>query len=188
VYVLLWLTTSCRHCVYSQAMSLSHTFLAILDRGPQHGYALKQEFDDWFGLGRPLKSGQVYATLARLDREHLAEVVTVEAGAGPERKRYAITPEGVTELEAWLSATPMSVDIGLGSMYARVVAALLSGRSPGDVLRAQRAVHLEQMRNLRRKTPAGIEQALAADYSIAHLQADLDWIELAGARIESWRP
>ncbi len=165
-------------------MSLSHTFLAILDRGPQHGYALKKEFDDWFGLGRPLKSGQVYATLARLDREHLAEVVTVEAGDGPERKRYAITAEGVTELETWLSSTSAAVNVGLGSMYAKVVAALLSGRSPQEVLRAQRAVHVEQMRVLRRDVPDGVEHALAADYVIAHLQADLDWIELAGARIE----
>lgn len=174
-------------CILSE-MSLSHMFLAILDRGPQHGYALKQEFDDWFGLGRPLKSGQVYATLARLDREHLAEIVTVEAGAGPNRKRYAITPDGVTELEVWLTSTSSSVDVGLGSMYAKVVAALLSGRSPRDVLSAQRAVHLDQMRNLRRETPAGTEHALAADYLIAHLQADLDWIELAGARIASGQP
>ena len=167
-------------------MSLSHTFLAILDRGPQHGYALKKEFDEWFGLGQPLKSGQVYATLARLDRERFAEV-TVEAGDGPNRKRYAITSDGVDELESWLSSTSMSVDVGLGSMYAKVVAALLSGRSPQEVLGAQRAVHLEQMRALRREMPAGAEHALAADYVIAHLQADLDWIELAGARIGSGR-
>lgn len=168
-------------------MSLSHTFLAILDRGPQHGYALKKEFDGWFGLGQPLKSGQVYATLARLDRERLAEVVTVEAGDGPNRKRYAITADGVSELESWLLSTSTSVDVGLGSMYAKVVAALLSGRSPQEVLRAQRVVHLEQMRALRRGARNGLEHSFAADYVIAHLQADLDWIELAGNRIESSR-
>jgi len=56
--------------------------------------------------------------------------------------------------------------------------------APGDVLDAQRAVHVARMRELRRAAAGGsLEQGLAADYLIAHLQADLDWIELAGARL-----
>jgi len=173
-------------------MSLTHTFLGMLERGPQHGYALKQEFDGWFGLGRPLRFGQVYATLARLDREHLAEVVTVETGAGPERKRYAITEDGVVELESWLSSTAPPGELGLSLLYSKVVVALLSGRSPTEVLELQRAAHVDRMRALRREASAGgFEQNLAADYLIAHLQADLDWIELAGARLaargQTWR-
>lgn len=165
-------------------MSVSHALLGLLEGGPQHGYALKQEFDGWFGLAKPLRYGQVYATLARLEREQLAQIATVEAGEGPDRKRYAITPDGVEELESWLATPAPAEQIALGSVYAKVVVALLSGRSPEDVLAAQRAVHVERMRDLRREAAgASIERGLAADYLIAHLQADLDWIELAGARL-----
>jgi len=165
-------------------MSVSHALLGLLEGGPQHGYALKHEFDERFGLAKPLRFGQVYATLARLEREQLAHVATVEAGEGPERKRYAITSGGVEELESWLATPQAAEEVALGSLYAKVVVALLSGRSPEDVLAAQRSVHVERMRELRREAAGrSIERGLAADYLIAHLQADLDWIALAGERL-----
>ena len=40
--------------------------LGLLDREPSHGYDLKRDYDTYFGRGRPLPFGQVYATLARL--------------------------------------------------------------------------------------------------------------------------
>lgn len=163
---------------------MQHALLGLLDGGPRHGYALKQGVDEWFGLARSLRFGQVYATLARLQRERLAEVATVEAGDGPDRKRYAITPAGVEDLESWLATPQRADDAVLGPLYAKVVVALLSGRSAEAVLAAQRSVHLERMRELRRDAAEGsIERGLAADYLVAHLQADLDWIELAGARL-----
>lgn len=165
-------------------MGIGHAFLGLLDQGPQYGYAIKQNFDDWFGDARVLRFGQVYATLARLQKQGLAEVVAVESGAGPERKRYAITRRGVEELESWLATPQPAEEVALGELYVKTVVALLSGRSPGDVLDAQRSVHVARMRELRRAAAGGpLEQGLATDYLIAHLQADLDWIELAGARL-----
>ena len=169
-------------------MSVQHALLGLLDGEPQHGYALKQGFDLWFGLARPLKFGQVYATLARLEREQLAGVATVEAGEGPDRKRYAITASGVEELESWLATPQRADEVVLGSLYAKVVVALLSGRPAEDVLATQRSVHVERMRELRREAANGsLERGLAADYLIAHLQADLEWIELADARLARMR-
>jgi hypothetical protein len=43
--------------------------LGLLDREPSHGYDLKRDYDAYFGRGRPLAFGQVYATLARLARD-----------------------------------------------------------------------------------------------------------------------
>jgi len=43
--------------------------LGLLDREPSHGYDLKRDYDAYFGRGRPLPFGQVYATLARLARD-----------------------------------------------------------------------------------------------------------------------
>lgn len=165
-------------------MSVPHAFLGLLEAGPQHGYALKGSFDDWFDLAKPLRFGQVYATLARLEREELAQVVAVEAGEGPERKRYAVTAAGVEELESWLATPQPAESVGLGPIYAKAVVALLSGRSAQQILAAQRTVHLTRMRELRGEAASGsLERGLAADYLIAHLQADLDWIDLAGQRV-----
>lgn len=165
-------------------VSIGHTFLGLLDRGALHGYGLKREYDHWFADGRELRFGQVYATLSRLERDGLAQVSAAEAGEGPDRKRYAITPSGVEELESWLSSPVTPDEMTLGPLYAKVVVALVSGRSADDVLDAQREVHLARMRELRAvHGDAGLERQLALDLLIGHLQADLDWIELAGARL-----
>lgn len=170
-------------CIVCQ-MSVPHAILGLLESSPQHGYALKQSFDDWFGVAKPLRFGQVYATLARLERQDLARVATVETGEGPDRKRYAITAGGVEELESWVGTPDGADGHGIGPLYAKVVVALLTGREPAGVLAAQRRVHLGRMRALRRDAVNGtFEAGLAVDYLIAHLQADLDWIELASARI-----
>jgi DNA-binding PadR family transcriptional regulator len=169
-------------------MSVPHTLLGLLEPTPQHGYLLKQAYDRRFAHDRPLRFGQVYATLARLERDGLATVVGVEAGEGPDRKTYAITQRGVSEVESWLSTPEQPDQRGVGTLFAKVVLALQSGRSAADVLDAQRAAHLERMRAVLARGRAGdVLDRLAADYEIAHLEADLRWIETAGERLAQLR-
>lgn len=167
-------------------MSIPHAILGLLEPGPQHGYTLKHSYDERLGRGRPLRFGQVYATLARLERDGFAAISSVEAGDGPERKRYAITPDGVSEFTRWLM-TPEEPDTRTqGVLFAKTVLALQSGRSAADVLDAQRTVHIARMREVREGARTGdVLDTLAADFEIAHLEADLKWIETAGARIGS---
>ncbi len=167
-------------------MTVGHAFLGLLEGGPQHGYSLKHDYDRWFAEGRSLKFGQVYATLGRLERDGLTSV-SIESGDGPDRKSYAITADGVQELESWLDSPVAPDELALGPLYTKVVVALVSGRPVDDVLTAQRAVHLVRMRELRaHQGDAGIERQLALDLLIGHLQADLEWIELAGARLAKY--
>src|ERR1022692_1281875 len=84
-------------------MSVPMALLGLLDREPSHGYDLKSDYDTYFGRGRPLPFGQVYATLARLARDGKAIAGEAEAGAGPDRKRYTITETGKGQVEAWLA-------------------------------------------------------------------------------------
>ena len=88
-------------------MSIGQTFLGLLECQPRHGYDLKRAYDERFGHDRPLHYGQVYSTLSRLLKHGLVEVDGVEPGGGPERKRYAITEAGVTDVQTWL-ASPRS--------------------------------------------------------------------------------
>jgi DNA-binding PadR family transcriptional regulator len=160
------------------------TLLGLLERQPSHGYDLKRDYDTYFGRAKPLPFGQVYATLARLARDGKATAGESEPGAGPERKRYAITPAGRTEVEAWL-AEPVAPEPHLQTvLFAKVVLALMLGRSAEQYLDVQRASHLQRMRELTtlRRT-AGVVDALLADHTLFHLEADLRWIDLTTARL-----
>ena len=85
-----------------RGMSVPLTLLGLLEREPSHGYDLKRDYDAYFGRDKPLPYGQVYATLSRLARDGMAIAGPPEPGDGPERKRYAITGDGVTEVNTWL--------------------------------------------------------------------------------------
>jgi DNA-binding PadR family transcriptional regulator len=166
-------------------VSTAFTLLGLLEPSPSHGYELKRTFDQRFGNDRPLPFGQVYATLGRLERDGRAVVVGIEAGEGPERKLYAITDKGVTDLERWLAEPEMPEPHLQTVLFSKVVLALLSGRDAHRYLDAQRTTHLARMRELtelRRTSP--LAQSLLADYALFHLEADLRWLELTAARLD----
>jgi DNA-binding PadR family transcriptional regulator len=162
------------------------TLLGLLEREPRHGYDLKRDYDLYFGRGKPLPFGQVYATLGRLARDGKVTVGEAEPGAGPERKRYAVTPVGEAELEAWLS-TPIEAEPHLQTvLFVKVVLALMLGRSAEGYLDTQRAAHLQRMRELTELKRTGtLLDALLADHGLFHLEADLRWIDLTAARLDA---
>jgi DNA-binding PadR family transcriptional regulator len=166
-------------------MSIGQAFLGLLESTPRHGYELKRAYDEKLGRGRPLAFGQVYATLSRLLKNGLVEVDGVEPGEGPERKRYAITEAGITDVRRWLSQ-PEKPDLYLQStLYTKVVLALLTGRSAADLLDVQQSAHLELMRELtRRKSTGDLAEQLICDHALFHLEADLRWLELTAARLD----
>jgi DNA-binding PadR family transcriptional regulator len=166
-------------------MSVPLTLLGLLEREPSHGYDLKRDYDAYFGRGKPLPFGQVYATLGRLARDGKV-VADVEPGSGPDRKRYVITELGVTEVEMWL-AEPVVAEPHLQTvLFTKVVLALMLGRPAERYLDAQRAEHLRRMRELTEiKRTGALVDALLADHGLFHLEADLRWIELTAARLDA---
>ena len=167
---------------------MAQTLLGLLEPGPAHGYTLKKRYDKRFSRVKPLPYGQVYASLARFERDGLARVVAVEAGEGPERKLYAITAEGVTTVEAWLFGPEKPTTFATSALFAKTALALLSGRPAEAVLDAQRSVHLQRMRELTAaRRPADVTELLAITYELNHLDADLRWIEEAGRRLDALR-
>jgi DNA-binding PadR family transcriptional regulator len=166
-------------------MNVPAALLGLLEPEPSHGYELKRAYDGYFGQARRLPFSQVYATLGRLERDGRVVVEGTEPGAGPERKRYAITPAGVAALKGWL-ARPEEPEPHLQPvLFAKVVLALLSGRPAGRFLDAQRAAHLQRMRQLTAQRRAGgLAGMLVADYALFHLEADLRWMDLTAARLD----
>lgn len=166
-------------------MSIGHTLLGLLESGPRHGYDLKRTFDEHFGQDRPLHYGQVYATMSRLLKNGLVEVDGVEAGAGPERKRYAITDAGVTDVAQWLRRPEKPEPYLQSTLYTKVVLALLTGRDAAELLDTQRTEHLRLMRGLtERKRQGDLADQLICDHALFHLEADLRWLELTAARLD----
>lgn len=166
-------------------MTVSYAMLGLIEEAARHGYDLKQSYDRRFGDAKPIRFGQVYRTLAQLVRDGRAEVVGVEPGAGPDRKRYAITPEGVADLDRWL-AEPEDPQPQLQNvLFTKVVLALVSGRSAERFLDAQRARHMAAMRRLTasRRESRVARESLLADYQLFHIEADLRWIDHAAGRL-----
>lgn len=168
-------------------MTVPMALLALLDGRPSHGFALKRRYDDLLGQDRELRFGQVYATLSRLERDGLADGVGVQPGEGADRKVYAITHDGVAELDRWLAA-PQLPGGRPAELFTKVVLALAAGRPAELVLDAQRAVYLDRMRELTAHRHDGdAVDRLARDFETAHLEADLRWMEIAVARLADVR-
>jgi DNA-binding PadR family transcriptional regulator len=168
--------------VYKGAVAVPDVVLALLRRGPRHGYQVKHEHDSWFPDARPLAFGQVYATFGRLERDGLVEVVETRSAGAAERIVYGLTAAGRARLETWL-AEP--VPPGSEDIVRKTVAALRTGAGAAAYLSAQRAAHLRAMRELvARPADADLAARLGREHALAHLDADLRWLERAAELVE----
>jgi DNA-binding PadR family transcriptional regulator len=169
-------------------MSTSHVLLGLLSAGPRHGYELKRVHDERLPRAKPLAYGQVYATLGRLERDGLVEQSGQEQEGGPERTSYALTDAGRDKLAEWLAAVEPPAPYVTSELFAKVIVSLLAAgtATATDYLVAQRAAHATRLRELTaiktsRDSSAG--DVVAADYAIAHLDADLSWLQTTLLRV-----
>lgn len=182
------LYTAYIHWTYSGGVDTRLTLLGLLNAGSGYGYDLKNSWDRWFAQTKPLAFGQVYATLARLLRDGLIVAAGAEAGAGPERKRYQITPAGRELVAHWLFSPQVAATSIQAELFAKTVIALLLDDDAQRLLDLQRLEHMAQLRELtRRKQGADLSTVLVADHAIFHLEADLRWIDLTSARLGALR-
>ena len=82
-------------------MSVKHGLLALLCEGPRYGYELKAGFEARTGEAWPLNVGQVYTTLARLERDGQVERDSEDAEG---HVHYRLTDAGRREVQAWWDA------------------------------------------------------------------------------------
>ncbi len=169
-------------------MSVGHVVLGLLSRGDRHGYDLKHDHDACFPAARPLAFGQVYATLERLAKKgHVTQIDTVRVD-GPDRRVFRLTEAGRAELAEWLDVVDdPGPHVANPFMIKAIVALIAADR---DVmtryLRRQRQAHLDRMRHYTRvkiDPTSALAEVLAADYALAHLDADIGWLETALERV-----
>jgi DNA-binding PadR family transcriptional regulator len=164
-------------------MSIKHTILGLLARGPLHGYDLKAAFlRDLAPRDADLNWGQVYTTLDRLQRDGLVTPELVAQEKQPDKKVYSLTTDGRSELKEWL-ATPSKHDLDLrNETYLKLMLARrLPWADPLEVLTVERRACFQKLREVtqaRAETDKkDIPTRLLLDLAVLRLEAFLKWLD-----------
>jgi DNA-binding PadR family transcriptional regulator len=157
--------------------------LALLAKEPSHGYELRARLQRALGpLGDGLNRGQVYVTLARLER---AGLVVSEPADPADRKVYALTPDGQQRVADWLAEVAWPRP-DLAEFHLKLVAAATGLADPLTIVDTQRRELLRRLRDAQRAAldePDRSDAALLLEGIVLRLQTDLRWLE---ACEETW--
>jgi DNA-binding PadR family transcriptional regulator len=169
-------------------MSIRHGLLALLERGPSHGYQLRAEFDAATGATWPLNVGQVYTTLDRLERDGLVAQDGPPDAEG--RIAYRLTDAGHAEVRAWFTS-PVSAKAAPRDELAIKLA--LAVTTPGvdvvSVVQTQRSATMSSLQELTRlKVRAGgdggdLAWSLVLDSLVFRAEAEIRWLDHCEARV-----
>lgn len=170
-------------------MSIRHGLLALLQGGPKHGYQLRGEFEAATGATWPLNVGQVYTTLARLERDGCVEP-TGDADEGG-KNVYRISAAGRDELAGWFEG-PIEHDAKPRDEL--VIKLAMAVATPGvdalAVIAAQRAAAMRAIRTATR-AKVGADAAtptaarLVAEASVFAAEAEVRWLDHCESLIRS---
>ena len=173
-------------------MSIKHGLLAVLSGGPMYGGRLRSEFERQTGGTWPLNIGQVYTTLARLQRDGLVTESGEPDADG--RRRYELTTAGRELVQQWW-ATPVERDAAPRSELAikLALAVMVPGVDVVAVVQTQRAATIRQMQDLTRlKRGQGPEADLAWSLVLEHLifsaEAEIRWLDHVESTLERRLP
>jgi DNA-binding PadR family transcriptional regulator len=169
-------------------MSIRHALLALLSEGPKYGLQLRQEFEARTGEVWPLNVGQVYTTVARLERDGLVESDSATEDAGPQ-KGFRITPAGQQELATWLRTPP---DLSAPPRDELVMKVLIAFSAPGvdvgDVVQTHRRYLVQVMQEWTRLKEYAADRDLAfvlvVDAELFRLDALIRWLDAADGRMK----
>ena len=172
---------------------LKYAILALLAQHTRHGYELKLVFDSIMcGLWPPVNIGQIYTTLARLERDGLVNDRQVPQDSRPDKRVYALTESGRAALREWFGQASDGMQIK-SELILKLVFAQRTGvvdvrawlaRQRREYLQALRALdelaarpHAEDRHDAGPADGPPVLSLLIASAAL-HLQADLTWIEL----------
>ena len=168
-------------------MSVRNGLLAVLASGGRHGYELKKELEERTGALWELNVGQVYTTLARLERDGLVVEQgpagsAGDTGAAQDQRTYALTEHGRAEVADWF-ARPRSRSVPERDelVIKLTLAATLDSVDLDDVIDAQRVATTEELQRYTRlkaaAEPDDVARLFALDAVIAQIDGELRWLE-----------
>jgi DNA-binding PadR family transcriptional regulator len=163
--------------------------LALLARGPAHGYELKQDLEQLLGSAYPQPNvGQIYVTLNRLEKQGLIEGEAIAQSSRPNKKVYHLTESGQNELRTWFDK-PEDEPRVRDEFFMKLALAPQTGIADQIALiNKQRRQYLNTMRDLSKLTATEDRNNriahLLIEGAMLHLQADLDWLERCQEELE----
>ncbi len=170
-------------------MSVRQGLLALLEQGPMYGYQLRAEFETRTGATWPLNVGQVYTTLARLERDGLVEPAGDD---GDGHAVYRITDTGRTEVVTWFS-TPVSRTSPPRDELAikLAMAVTVPGVDVRAVVQGQRSATVRALQDYTRlkaraaegSTPQDLAWLLVLDSLVFAAEAEVRWLDHCEARL-----
>jgi DNA-binding PadR family transcriptional regulator len=162
-------------------MSVRYGLLALLERGPRYGYQLRAEFERTTGGTWPLNIGQVYTTLARLERDGLVRALPENDGG---QRPYEITPAGRAELALWFASPIERADRPRDELAIKLALALTTpGVDVRAVVQTQRTATvrmLQELTRLKNRDPGGREDLawrLVLESMVFQAEAEVRWLD-----------
>jgi len=175
-------------------MSVRWGILALLTESPMYGARLRAEFEQRTGGTWPLNVGQVYTTLARLERDGLVESQDPDDEG---RIGYRITREGRRQVDLWwTSPVPRDESPRSELVIKLALAVTVPGVDVPRIVQNQRSAslsHLQDLTRLKRGTkasPAGNDSggdlawSLVLDHLIFTGEAELRWLDHVEGRLQ----
>jgi DNA-binding PadR family transcriptional regulator len=171
-------------------MSIRQALLTLLEQRPMYGYQLRAEFESRTGSTWPLNIGQVYTTLARLERDGMVE------GAGSDEDGhviYDVTEEGRGEVAVWFSMPvertqpprdELAIKLALAVTVPRVdVDAVIQAQRSATMAALQDYTRLKRAAQAKQDEPAGMAWSLVLDSLVFAAEAEIRWLDHSEARL-----
>ena len=172
-------------------MSIRHGLLALLERGQMYGYQLRSAFEESTGSTWPLNIGQVYTTLARLERDGLVRSLPEsEAGQRP----YEITDAGRADLTLWFTTPISRADRPRDELSIKLALALTTpGVDVRAVVQTQRSATMRALQEFTRlkyasDKPEDLPWRLVLDAMIFQTEAEVRWLDHCETSLVRHRP
>ncbi len=151
--------------------------LGILLAGKAHGYRLNEYVMHAMGLYTDLKKSTAYYTLEKLEREGYVQYEVEREGKRPERRVYQITQKGKAYFLELLRQhlrsyehTYYADDVGIAFMDQ------LSTTEVRQLLAEKREKIQALLKQFQGHPKHGENWRYVLSHNIAHLEADLSWI------------
>jgi DNA-binding PadR family transcriptional regulator len=161
--------------------------LALLARGPMYGYQLRHEFEASTGATWPLNVGQVYTTLARLERDGL--VVGDGEPDADGRVTYRLTDAGRAEVARWFTTPVMREGRPRDELAIKIAMALTTpGVDAHAVVQTQRTATLRSLQELTRLKVSADEASdqawlLVLESMLFQAEAEVRWLDHCETRM-----
>jgi DNA-binding PadR family transcriptional regulator len=173
--------------------SVQAAVLGLLVERPGYGYQLAQRFEERVGSAWELTASQIYAALDRLETGGLIEPVPDEENASttPRQRKvmYRPTEAAPAAFEAWLKG-PVRCEPIRAELHVKIATAAPEHATLLlDVLDEHERACMERIEEYRASEPPprvwrAVTSHVVREATLAHLQADLDWMKRARMTID----